>query len=440
VSAKLPTNVEAERAVLGAVLVEPRRTPEAVAALRPDDFSEAVHRSVFEAVAALSARSEPIDFITVGEELARLGRLQSVGGRAGLVELSTTVTSGAHLPHHAKIVAACAALRRMIAASTAIANEAIGVVPMNGNVSEFLSGAAERLVAAADMLSPGGLELLDNEVRVLRSKIAAGPVEGLDGLRTGHRELDAIVCGIRPSDLVVIAARPGGGKTALASGIALHHALAEEPLPVAFFSLEMSRASLLERFVSARSAVDHYLIRTRKLSRERVELVERALFELERAPLSIDDSRARTIMSIRAEARRLKKRRGLGLVVVDYLQLVENPNAENRLQEVSSVSRGLKALAMELNVPVIAAAQLNRSADGGPDQRPRLSHLRESGSIEADADIVVLLHAASEKTHATDPRTIEAIVAKNRNGPMGLAGLLFQPNLVRFVDVAMEWP
>lgn len=435
-TAPLPVNIDAEEAVLGALFVEPERIPEALAALRGEDFSDPRNRSVFEALLALATRSVPADLVTVGYELEHSGTFAMVGGRTRLLELTMTVTSAAHLRHHMRIVADVAARRRVISEAEAIAREGRSLGPVNGTATEFLRLAVERIGAAAEVPAPAAVEFAERDVRELRDKIDAGPVEGVDGLQMGFRDLDTIVCGMRPGDLVVIAARPAVGKTTLASNIAAQVALRDAAEPVALFSLEMGKQSLLERFASAHSGVDHYLIRSRRLSTSNREKVDASLIALEFAPLAIDDTSGQTMMSIRASARRLRQRRGLGLVLVDYLQLVQYPGAENRLQEVSAISRGLKALAAELSVPVIAAAQLNRAADAGPEQRPRLSHLRESGSIEADADIVILLHQVGDATEASDPRTIEAIVAKNRNGPVGTARLLLQPNLVRFVDLA----
>lgn len=430
----LPVNVDAEEAVLGALFVEPERIPEVVALLHGDDFSDQRNRCVFDALVALTARSEPADFVTIGEELGRRQTFAGVGGRTRLVQLAATVTSAAHLLHHTKIVAELGARRRVISEAEAIAHEGrSGAV--NGT-AEFLSLAVEKMIAAAEHSATTHVEFVERDVAELRDKIEAGPVEGTDGLRTGFRDLDQIVCGMRAGELIVFAARPGVGKTAIVLNIGARVALDDDTTPVALFSLEMSKPALLERFTSAHSGVDHYLIRSRRLSPSNREKVDASLMALQFAPLAIEDTSGQTLMSIRAGARRLKQRRGLGLVLVDYLQLVQHHGAENRLQEVSAISRGLKALARELSVPVIAAAQLNRAADTASDQRPRLSHLRESGSIETDADIVVLLHPDGDEAGANDPRRVDAIVAKNRNGPVGTAGLLFQPNLVRFVDLA----
>lgn len=432
-------NQELEDAVLGEILSSPDRLPEAASMLHADDFADVRNRHAFEAMLALAERSEGVDILTVGEELARRGTFQVVGGRARLVELQSAVISGAHLLYHARGLARRGALRRLAAEAQAIASQASGVVPLDANnVEAFLQESGERILAATATPSIAGAELIAREVGRLRQMIEAGPVEGLDGLSTGFRDLDGILCGLHAGDLGVIAARTSVGKTALATCIADHVAETKDCRLVAFFSAEMKESAIVERLVSARSGVDHYFVRNRKLYGENREKVDAALREIEHLPLAIDDTRDQTIMSIRASARRLKRRHGLTLVVVDYLQLIGHRGAENRLQEVSHVSRQLKSLAGELDVPVIAAAQLNRQAD--TDDRPRLSHLRESGSIEQDADFVILLHPTGDVVNVNDPRTIEAIVAKNRNGPQGLVRLLFQPNLVRFVDIARDAP
>lgn len=426
--------VAAEEAVLGAVMVEPGRAAEAVAVLVPEDFVVDRNRLVFEGVLALTERTEPVDTVTLAAELQRRGTFQQVGCLPRLSHLLNSVTSAAHIAHHARIVSETAAVRRVAAAAKDIAAMAVGATPLNGSSADFLQESVERMIAAASTRSLQVPEFVAREADALRQQIEAGPIAGLDGLRTGFGDLDSIVCGMRAGDLVVIGARPSVGKTVLLTDCAISAVSEENSPPVVFFSLEMTKAALIERIASALSGVDHYLIRTRTMSPEKRDRVNEALEDIGRMRLLIDDTRAQSIMSMRAFARRVKQRHGLGLVVVDYLQLVTHPGAENRLQEVSAISRGLKALAGELGVPVIAAAQLNRAGDAGPDVRPRLSNLRESGTIEADADIVILLHQVRGDCGANEARVVEAIVGKNRNGPQGMARLLLQPNLVRFVN------
>jgi replicative DNA helicase len=425
--------VAAEEAVLGAVMVEPTRAMEVVALLAPEDFVENKNRLVFDGVLALTERSEPVDLVTLSDELRRRGTLKQVGGLQQLAHLLNSVTTAAHLPHHARIVSAAAAVRRTVTAARDIAAAAAGATPMNGSAAEFLQESAEKIVEAATVRALQFPKFIVGEASMLRERLDAGPVAGLDGLRTGLGALDQIVCGMRSGELVVVGARPSVGKTVLVTDIALEAASDEDGPGVLLFSLEMTKSALFERIVSACSGVDHYLIRNRKLSQGMRQRVDEALALIGQMPLVIDDTRAQSITSLRAVARKVKQRHGLRLVVVDYLQLVTHPGAENRLQEVSAISRGLKALAGELGVPVVAAAQLNRAGDTGAVGRPKLSHLRESGTIEADADIAILLHQVRDDCEANEARVVEAIVAKNRNGPQGTARLLLQPNLVRFV-------
>jgi replicative DNA helicase len=342
------------------------------------------------------------------------------------------VTSSAHLLHHTEIVANAARLRRLAAEARALADESAGVRPRSEGLEEFFDGAEQRIMRAAASRSLGTLDLVERAVVELQLQIASGATSGPPGLRTGIHALDEILCGMRRGELGVIGARPFIGKSTLAGNIAMDVVMRSEKCPVALFSLEMRADAVLERLAAAQSDVSLYWIRNRELSAANKQRVNRALDELRHARLFIGDTSEQTIMSIRAKARRVKQRFGLGLVIVDYLQLVRSPGSENRLQEVSAVSRSLKALAGELDVPVIACAQLNRAADSGRDERPRLSHLRESGTIESDADVVILMHAVSDSRGSDESRDVELIVAKNRSGPTGIARVQFQPALLRF--------
>jgi replicative DNA helicase len=432
VASAAQVDLDAEESVLGALLVDPTRVPEVAGELAAEDFTDSRNRQVFDTMVALSACSQSFDVVMLGAELAQRGWLVSVGGRARLFDLAARVTSSAYLTHHTNIVRDAARLREISAVARRIADEADGVRPRVPSVCEFLEGVEPRIRRAAAARSPGTLELIEHSVDDLQSLINAGPAASPPGLHTGIANLDRILCGLRPSELIVIGARPGVGKTALAWNVAINVALRDERPGVAFFSLEMSRQALLERAAANLAGVNHYHVRNRNLTDKCKADVAAALATLRRASITIDDTREQPIMSIRAKARRFAQRRDLGLVVVDYLQLVSHPGTENRLQEVSAISRALKALAGELKVPVLACAQLGRAAD--ECDRPSMSHLRESGTIEADSDVVILLHPASGSLSPDAPRKFGAIVDKNRNGPTGTVHLRFDPSHLRFTD------
>ncbi len=435
-----PHNEEAERALLGALLTEPQRVPEVAEIVEPGDFFTPKHNAVYEAVLALSERNAAIDIVSVGEALASSGRFQEVGGRSYLVELTSAVTSAAHARHHGQIVADTATLRRLIEEAGEILAEAYGTRPDGDNVRKLLDLAENRVYRVAGAREKRGAEPISRAIEETFRRIdSASHRAGLTGLPTGLYELDDMLCGLNAGDLIVLAARPSMGKTALALNWIDHAALhppewlGRAPT-ILFYSLEMGQQAIVQRMLCSRARVDFYKLRTGRIPNEDYGRLAEAAGELATTRVFIDDSPGLTVMSLRGRARRLKAKHGsLDLIVVDYLQLMSPPRAENRQQEVSQISRALKELARELEIPVVALSQLSRAVELRDDKRPQLSDLRESGSIEQDADVVLLLFRSEyyEKTEE-NKGLAEVICAKQRNGPTGSVRLQFVPETMRF--------
>jgi replicative DNA helicase len=393
---------------------------------------------------ALAERSAGIDLVSVGEALAAAGTFQESGGRAYLVELSNCVTSAAHARHHARIVAETASLRLLIRETSEILGEAYQTRPDGDDVKKLLDQAETRIHQVAGGRDRGGAAPIGQAIEEAFRRIdSSSHRTGLTGLPTGLYELDDLMCGLNAGDLIVLAARPSMGKTALALNILDHAALhppewLDRSPVVLFFSLEMGQQSIVRRMLCSRGRVDAHKLRTGKIPDQDYAKLAEAAGELSTARIFLDDSPGLTVMSMRGRARRLKaKHGGLDLIVVDYLQLMSPPRAENRQQEVSQISRALKDLARELDVPVVALSQLSRAVELRDDKRPQLSDLRESGSIEQDADVVLLLFRP-EYYEATDENRglAELICAKQRNGPTGLVRLQFTPSTMRFENRA----
>jgi replicative DNA helicase len=439
-----PHNDEAERSLLGALLAEPHRLPEVAEVVQRGDFFAKRHNALYEAMLALAERSAGIDLVSVGEALAAAGTFQESGGRAYLVELSNCVTSAAHARHHARIVAETASLRLLIRETSEILGEAYQTRPDGDDVKKLLDQAETRIHQVAGGRDRGGAAPIGQAIEEAFRRIdSSSHRTGLTGLPTGLYELDDLMCGLNAGDLIVLAARPSMGKTALALNILDHAALhppewLDRSPVVLFFSLEMGQQSIVRRMLCSRGRVDAHKLRTGKIPDQDYAKLAEAAGELSTARIFLDDSPGLTVMSMRGRARRLKaKHGGLDLIVVDYLQLMSPPRAENRQQEVSQISSALKDLARELDVPVVALSQLSRAVELCDDKRPQLSDLRESGSIEQDADVVLLLFRP-EYYEATDENRglAELICAKQRNGPTGLVRLQFTPSTMRFENRA----
>ena len=433
-----PQDLDAEEAVLGAMMINDQAVLTASEIISdPGEFYREAHGTVYRAILALLARSEPIDAVTVSDELERMGALEQVGGRGFIFGLSSSVTVAANVKSHAQIVRDLSLLRRVAAAGLEIAELGYG---RQGDVRDILDRAESAIFDVAqsrttsDIVPIGGL--LGDEVERIS---AATEQRGLTGASSGLRDLDKITSGFQNSNLIILAARPAMGKTSLALGIARHLGVSAR-VPGVVFSLEMSRGEIAQRFIATEARVDSTRMRSGDVRDEDWMRIQDACNRLSDAPIYVDDTAGINLMEIRSKARRLKmKEPDLGLVMIDYLQLMSSgSNEENRVQEISQISRQLKVLARDLDVPVIALSQLSRGVESRTDKRPLLSDLRESGSIEQDADVVMFIYRDDyyNKETSEKPGTAELIVAKHRNGAVGTVDLAFMPHYTTFADLA----
>jgi len=433
-----PQNLEAEQSVLGAVLLDNAVLSRVIEILQPEDFYRGPHRRLFAAMLDLFERDESIDLITLRERLEQKGQLEEVGGAVYLASLVDQVPTAANIAYHARIVREKAMLRGLITASSEIA-----AMSYEGtrDVEQVLDEAERRIFLLSERSVRAGFvplrDVLKDSFKVIEKLFEKK--DHVTGVASGFTDLDQLTCGFQPSDLVIIAGRPSMGKTAFVLNIAEHVGI-ESRLPVAIFSLEMSREQLVMRMLSSVSGVDGNRLRRGFLSREDWPLLSRAAGRLSEAPIFIDDSAASTVLEIRAKSRRLKADNGLALVIVDYLQLIRGRDrSENRQQEISEISRSLKSLAKELKVPVLALSQLSRAVESrGGDKRPQLSDLRESGAIEQDADVVAFIFREDMYRDDADQHqgVAEVIVRKQRNGPTATVKLAFRKECTRFGNLA----
>jgi len=432
-----PHNADAEASLIGAMLLSRDAIGPAVELLDGDQFYVPAHGYIFDAIASLYGAGEPADPVTVAEELTRSGLLDQVGGPQRLLELQMATPATSNAARYAKIVEDHALLRRLIAVAGEISELGYShpddVVKTVDEAEAMMFQVAERRVVDS---TKSIRDLLDANLDRLEELYERG--EAITGLPSGYMDLDELLSGLQPSTLVVIGARPAMGKTAFALGMASHAALQAQQ-PVLFFSLEMGHLELTQRLLCSDAKVDSQRLRTGKLSEDDWPKITRSVGRLAEAPIWIDDNPNLTVMEIRAKARRLKSRRGdLGLIVVDYLQLMTGRgSAESRQVEVSEMSRGLKILARELETPIVALSQLSRGLEARTDKRPMLADLRESGSIEQDADVVAFIYRDEVyNQESADIGTAEVIVAKHRNGPTGTVRLAFLSHYTRFANMA----
>jgi replicative DNA helicase len=432
----LPSNVDAERSLLGAVLVNNENYYRVVEFLRPEDFYLDSHRVIFRNMTGLMENSRAIDLITLQDELLRNSSLESSGGIGYLSGLLDGIPHLVNIDHYIEIVRDKALLRQMInSASKMIAACFDQAEPADA----ILDQAEQALFNLSEKRTKSGfvsVQEMEEDAQRLLTKLYEDK-EMITGVPTGFTDLDRMTSGFQPGDLVILAARPSMGKTALALNVAQHVAL-KRSLPCGIFSLEMSKQQLLMRFLCAESLVDAHKVRTGYIGKDDFRQLIDALGVVTRAPLYIDDSSSLTIMEMRAKARRLKAEHGLSLLIVDYLQLMSGyGRVENRVQEISGISRGLKALAKELEVPVIALSQLSRAPEQRQgDHRPQLSDLRESGSIEQDADVVLFIYR--EEVYKRDEENegkADLIISKQRNGPIGTVKLAFLKQYTKFENL-----
>lgn len=436
-----PQAIELEEAVLGAIMVEKDAVISVLDVIKPDSFYKETHQIIFKAILDLSTRLEPIDLLTVTEELRRRNELDEVGGPVYLAQLTAKVGSAAHLEFHAKILAQKFIQRELIRVSSEIQNRAFDD---SIDVDDLLDFSEMELFKVAE----GNIKRDTAQINILVKQAlknieeAGKREDGLSGVAAGFTELDRMTSGWQKSDLIIIAARPSMGKTAFVLSMARNMAV-EHKTPVAFFSLEMSNIQLVNRLIVSESGIPSEKIRNGKLDpHEWTQLVVK-IKDLSDAKIFIDDTPALSIFEFRAKCRRLKAQYDVGVIIIDYLQLMTGPSDSkgNREQEVSTISRSLKAIAKELNVPIIALSQLNRSVETrGGNKRPQLSDLRESGAIEQDADVVIFIHRPEYYGFDQDEEgnslvgLAEIILSKHRNGATGEIKLRFQKEMARFSD------
>ncbi len=432
-----PHDLEAEEALLGAMLLSRDAIADAVNLIRPEHFYRPIHAHVYEAVCSLYSKGEPADAVTVAAELNRLNLADKVGGNATLVKLQTGTPASANAAKYANIVHEAAVLRKLIEVGGEITD--LGYEGSDDVVKTVDSAEAMVYRLAADRMDDTTASLADLlPANLERIEKLYEQGDFITGTPTGYQDLDEITSGLQPNTLVVVGARPSVGKTSFALGMAAHAAI-RGGKPVLLFSLEMSQLEISQRILCAEARVDASRVRTGKLTDQDWMGISNALGHLAEAPIWIDDNPAVTIMEIRGKSRRLRSQTGeLGMIIVDYLQLMTGRRtAENRQVEVSEISRGLKILARELECPVVALSQLSRTLETRGDKRPILADLRESGSIEQDADIVMFLYREEVYNPDTkDAGTAEVLVAKHRTGPTGMARLAFRKEHTRFDNLA----
>ncbi len=427
-----PQNLEAEQSVLGAILLDNTAMAKAMEIIIDEDFYRTAHRKVYQGMLELSDRGEVIDHITLTECLKARSELEAVGGAAYLAELVQVVASAANVRYHSKIVREKALLRGLIHTSTEVITRGYDGTTAVDELLDFAErsvfsiaqGKLDRSFTPVNQIIKESLDVVD---RLSKRK------ERVTGVPTGYYDLDDITAGLQASDLIVIAGRPSMGKTSLALGMAQHAAL-QAGAVVGIFSLEMSKPQLVLRMLSSEARVDSHALRTGRLQKEDWWRLAEAAGRLEQAPIFIDDSGALTVQQMRGKARRLKAEKGLELLIVDYLQLMQGrSDAESRQQEISDISRSLKALAKELNVPVIALSQLSRAVENRKPPIPMLADLRESGAIEQDADVVMFIYREEVYEQNTERKGIaDILVSKHRNGPIGRKELFFHDRFAKF--------
>jgi len=429
-----PQSIENERSVLGAMLFDARAVNDVVELLGDDDFYNESHRKIYRAVLTLYEARQPVDSVTVVEQLRRQGDLDDVGGAAYLTELAHEVPTAANAQAYAKIVRQKAVMRSLITSCTEVVRRAFDETEdpdkLLDSAEQLIFEIAERKLT--EQFMPLGDLVMSSMERI---EDIVKNMGGITGLPTGYRDLDVLLSGLQRSELIILAARTSIGKTSFALNIAEN--VAFKGHPVGIFSLEMSRDLIVQRLLCSHGRVNLQRVRTGHVRGEVLQQLVPAAAELAEVPIFIDDSPSISVLEMRAKARRLAATKGLDLVIIDYLQLVQSRvRSDSRQQEVAEISRSLKAMARELEVPVIAISQLSRQVDMRESGKPRLSDLRESGSIEQDADVVIFLTREREQEYTEGPETASAQVAKQRNGPLGRVDLTFLKEYTRFEDQA----
>lgn len=445
-----PQAVEVESAVLGAMLLEKEAIAKVLAIMDPSAFYKPAHQLMYKAMIDLFERSEPVDLITLSEELRRRGDLEKIGGEYYINDLTTKISSAANVEYHAHIVLEKALMRGLIATASEVISKAYTETE---DTLELLDEAEQRIFTISEQRMKKNFVPMSSAVHSTMEMLQSihGKHSGVTGVPSAFTDLDNLTGGFQNSDLIIVAGRPSQGKTAFVLSVARNAAVLHD-IPIGFFSLEMSNQQLVMRLICAEARVDAHKVRTGRLPEDEWKKLSMSVGRLYKAKIFIDDTPALTVLELRAKARRLKAEHGIGMIVVDYLQLMQGPrSAQSREQEISAISRSLKALAKELNIPVIALSQLNRAVETRTDKRPVLADLRESGAIEQDADVVLFVHRPEaygiqeEGGKPTEGRA-EIIIGKQRNGPIGSADLSFVKtyawfgNLARFRDDMLPPP
>lgn len=431
-----PQNIDAEMSLLGAVLIDEETLADISEHVTVADFYDKRHGIIYGAMMRLYEKHKPVDLLTLTDELKKKNEVETIGGSAYLTELTNYVPTAAHAAAYAELVASKAVRRRLIKASGDISELGFDE---EYTTQELLEKAEAELFSVSDQSLKQDLVSLESILTDSFDRLEElhRNKGSLRGVRTGYRDLDNMTAGLQRSDLIILAARPAMGKTTLVTNLAYNVATVAKQ-PVLFFSLEMSKEQLVDRMLSDASGVDAWAIRTGNLSDDDFSKLSDAMGEMAEAPIYIDDTPGLSVLEMRTKARRAAHERPLGLIIVDYLQLMQGSGRSdgNRVQEVSEISRGLKLIARELNVPVIALSQLSRSVENRSPQIPQLADLRESGSIEQDADIVMFIYREAYYNPETERENItDLIIAKHRNGPVGKVELYFHPERLRFMSL-----
>jgi replicative DNA helicase len=430
-----PHSLDAERCLLASMMLEKEIIGQAVQIVTGESFFQADHQIIFDVLLKLYEQNRPIDAVIVRDELGKRQLLEEIGGVAYLGQILNTVPSAAHGEHYAKIVREKALLRQLIAASNDILRDAYAP---HETAELVLDKAEKRIFEIASKKVSGSMQAMEEVLHEVFETIES---RGQRGVETGFFELDDMMNGLQNGEMIIVAARPSMGKTAFAMNL-IEHISADTRLPTAVFSLEMSKQQLAQRMLCSRGQIDAHKLRKGMLQAHEYAHLANVVGELAKAPIWVDDSPGLTPLELRAKARRLKLQHDVKCIMIDYMQLMDNPGVESRQQQISEISRGIKAVARELSVPVIALSQLNRASEGRDGHRPRMSDLRESGSIEQDADVIALLHREdyyrmSEPDFQPD-NIAEIIIAKQRNGPTGTVKLTFMNKTTRFENLSTQ--
>jgi replicative DNA helicase len=428
-----PSSIEAEQCLLASMMLDKEMIGQIVQVIDRDSFYQADHQIIYDAIVKLYEQNRAIDAVIVREELIKRQILDEIGGSAYLAQLLNTVPSSAHGVHYAETVREKALLRQLIAASNEILREAYAP---HEDAEHVLDSAEKKIFDIAEKKVGNSVVSLES---VLHEVFESIENRGQRGIETGFIELDEMLNGLQAGEMIIVAARPSMGKTAIAMNI-IEAVAADSRLPCAVFSLEMSKQQLAQRMLCSRGEIDAHKLRKGMLQAHEYSKLASVVGELAKAPIWVDDSAGLTMLDLRAKARRLKLQHDIKCIMIDYMQLMDCPGVDSRQEQVSIISRGIKAVARELRIPVICLSQLNRASEGRDGHRPRMSDLRESGSIEQDADVVMLLHREdyykmSDQDFVPD-NIAEVIIAKQRNGPTGTVKLTFDPKTTRFRNLA----